>query len=362
MALFPTTAIENIGFSPAVFTGYSIERTKELTKFVNSGILQADPVLENWVNGVAGGGGGGLLLTQPTWNDLDSSVEERVGSDAQAPYYQDPAAVFSLLEPQIITAHVEQAVRVQRNMHWSVASLTQSVSASSPSILEVVGSLTGTYWARRFQRFVLAILAGVVADNDLAPNGTDTHTQGDLTVDISGGSFVNGITNFNADALNDTLQTLGDADNQITNLAVHSAVRNRMRKNNLIEFEKDSEGNPLFETFYGLRLTVDDGMPQSGQIYDSYLFGPGFLRFAMAPAPNALTREFHNHGGNGQGVDELWNRVAWCVHPMGHQFVGSIGTDTAGPTNAVLDDAASWSRSAQTRKNIPFAVLRTREA
>lgn len=358
MALFPTTAIENIGFAPAVFTGYSVERTKEQTKFISSGILQEDAVLKNWMTSAAGSGGAGLLLTRPTWNDLDASDStgiERIGSDAQSPLYQNPAAVLGFPAPQIITAHVEQAVRVERNNHWSVAALTQSVSASSPNIIEVVGDLLGTYWARRLQKMTLATVAGVVADND-------ANDSGDYTVDVSGAAFINQVTNFTAEALIDALQTLGDADDQITNIAVHSAVRNRMRKNNLIDMVKDSEGNLTIETFQGLRITVDDGMPKTGFVYDSYLFGPGFLRYATVPPKNATTRVWRDEGGNGAGVDELWNRVGWCVHPMGHKFVASVGTDNAGPTNAVLATASSWDRSAQTRKNVPFARLRTREA
>jgi hypothetical protein len=353
---------------PSVFTPLAIERTKELTEFVRSGIVQDDPVINSWMSSSIGAGGGSQTLNRPTWNDLDASDgtgTERTGDDSQSVLYGGAFAPFPV--PLAITQHNEIAVRVDRNMHWAASALAAVVSgAKNPDAIGVIGQLVGTYWSRRFQKYVLAILAGVLADNDAAPTGGDTHTQFDLTFDVSGSSFVPGVTNFTAEALYDTLQTLGDADSQITNIAVHSAVRNRMRKNNLIDVIRDSEGNYMFDSFQGLRLTVDDGMPKTGNVYDSYLFGPGFLHYGTSAPENATTTVWRDEAGNGQGSDELWNRVSWCVHPMGHQFIGSLTSKPGGPTNATsannLANAASWSRVAQTRKNVPFARLRTREA
>ena len=356
--------------TPSVFTGYSMERTKELTDFISSGILQEDGVLRDWMTSQIGQGGGSYLLTRPTWNDLDSGETtalglERSGSDAASPLYT--AAAFPA--PQKITTHVEQATRVERNNHWSASQMANSVSGTkNPDAISVIGSLVGGYWARRLQKMVLAIIAGVVADNAAVPGGSDTHTQNDLLVDVSGGGFVNGVTNFTPEALYDALQTLGDADNQITNLAVHSAVRNRMRKNNLIDIVRDSDGVYQFESFQGLRLTVDDGIPRTGQVYENYLFGPGFLKYATVAPENATTTVWRDEAGNGNGSKELWNRVAWSVHPMGHAFIGTTPATGGGPLNGdaatanTFAHAGSWSRRAQSRKHIPFAVLRTREA
>lgn len=361
----PASAFFNIAgaITPTVFTPLAMERTKELTEFVKSGIVQDDPVLNEWLASSIGSGGGSQTLHRPTWNDLDADDTtglERIGTDAQSTLY---TASFGtpFPAPQGITQHEEIAVRVDRNQHWAASVLAGYVTgAKNPDATTVIGNLVGTYWGRRFQKYALSVVAGVLADNDLAPSGTE-HVQFDLTFDVSGGGFVPGVTSFTAEALYDALQTLGDADNQITNLAVHSAVRNRMRKNNLIDTVRDSDGRYLFDSFEGLRLTVDDGMPRTGNVYDSYLFGPGFLHYGSAAPEYATTTNFRDEAGNGAGSKELWNRVTWALHPMGHKFVGSVGT-AGGPTNVVLAAAASWQRTAQTRKNIPFARLRTREA
>lgn len=350
--------------TPSVFTGMALERTKELTAFVSSGIVQEQPILTNWLQSDIGAGGGSQTLNRPTWNDLDASDStgiERVSTDANSPLYSTGTVIAALAAntlfplPQGINTHNVIAVRVDRNNHWAASALAGKIAGTNnPDPIGVIGELVATYWARRFQKYCLSIVAGVVADNT-------ANSSGDYTFDVSGAGFVPGVTNFTAEALYDALQTLGDADGQITNLAVHSAVRNRMRKNNLIDFIPDSQGNPTIEAFQGLRLTVDDGMPKTGNVYDSYLFGPGFLEYGAAAPMNATTTVWRDEAGLGSGSEELWNRVCWCVHPMGHAFIGSVGA-VGGPTNTVLATSTSWTRRAQTRKNVPFARLVTREA
>jgi hypothetical protein len=355
---------------PQVFTGMVVERTKEKTEFLRSGILQESGVLNTWLAGAIGNGGGGYTLRRPTWNDLASGDTiatgmERTSSEAESPLY---TAGFGTAfpPPQDLNTHEEIAVYVDRNNHWSALNLSSQIAgtkgANDP--VRVIAELVSAYWARRLQKMVLATIAGVIADNAAAPVGTE-HVQNDLRVDISGGGFVDGVTNINASSVFDALQTLGDAKSQITNIAVHSAVHNRMRKNNLIDDRPDSEGGPDLQFFQNLRVTVDDGMPNpSSGVYDSYLFGPGFLEFGAGTPEEATEIVRRAEAGNGSGSKELWNRVRWSVHPMGHKFVAaSIGA--GGPTNAAttnnLAHVDSWVRSAQSRKHIPFAYLRTRE-
>lgn len=355
--------------TPSVFTGYSIERTKELTAFISSGIMAESGVLRNWMLSSIGDDGGSQVLTRPTWNDLDSTDAtgiERIGTDVQSPLY---TAGFGTAFPasQKITTHVETAVRVNRNNHWSASDLANAISgAKDPNdAMGVIGQLVGAYWARRLQKMVFAVVAGVLADNDAAPVGTE-HVQGDLTLDVSGGGFVNGVTNFSAEGYFDALQTLGDAYGQIQGMAVHSLVHNRMRKLNLIDFRKDSESGRTVAYFGELPVIVDDSMPRTGFVCDTYLFGRGFLEYATVPPKHATSVVYRDEAGNGAGAEELWNRVQWCVHPMGHRFMGTPPTTGGGPSNAAtannLAHVDSWVRSAQSRKHIPFVRFRTREA
>ena len=68
--------------------------------------------------------------------------------------------------------------------------------------------------------------------------------------------------------------------------------------------------------------------------------------------------------GNGNGQDVLYNRNIWCIHPVGHAYVGTA--PNGGPSNAAtannLAAAGSWNRVFSERKQIKFARLITREA
>lgn len=346
---------------PQAFTGMVQERLLELTDFVDSGILTTSGVLNTWMEEMIGSGGGGSTLRRPTWNDLDPDDAERTGTDDESPLYTGPG-VFPA--PDKITTHEEIAVRVNRNNHWSATQMANVLAATrNPDAISAIANLVATWWKRRLQRMVIATLGGVFADNA-------ANDSGDMTVSLAalnGGVFLSGTTNFTAPALYDALQTMGDADSQITTMCVHSVVRNGMRKQNLIEDIRDSDGNFRFEAYQNLRLVVDDGLPTDGSgLFTSYLFKPGALEFGDVPPENATTTVWRDEAGNGQGSKELWNRVQWSVHPMGFQYTAAVIPD-GGPLNGdaatvnTLGHAASWNRVAQSRKNVGLISLVTRE-
>ena len=62
------------------------------------------------------------------------------------------------------------------------------------------------YWVRRQQTTFVATMNGVFADNALAVGGGGTHVQDDMTVDISGGGYTAGVTDFSAEAFIDALR------------------------------------------------------------------------------------------------------------------------------------------------------------
>ena len=67
--------------------------------------------------------------------------------------------------------------------------------------------------------------------------------------------------------------------------------------------------------------------------------------------------------GNGSGQDTLFNRVEWCMAPVGYAYVGTAAS--GGPSNAAttnnLAAATSWRRVFPERKQISIARLVTRE-
>lgn len=340
---------------PTPFTEYSAANTRVLSAFVASGILQQSEVLKEFLVS-----NGGTTLNKPSWKDVDDDTPRIADATASGVY--GPTAFPA---PARIQSFNEIAVRLNRNMSWSSNTLLGQLAGQDP--FTRIADRVSAYWARHLQATVLAILSGVFANNDTVTDAS--HTQGDLSFDVSalaGGAFQAGLTNFTAEALFDAIQTAGDAKQQFTHLAVHSAVHNRMKKNNLIDFVQDSITGVRLETFQDLILTIDDQMPNpSGQVYHSYIFVPGALQYDDSLADRQVGTEVVHRpeAGNGNGADELWNRIQWCIHPMGHAYLGTApagGPDNTSSAN-MLAAAASWTRRTPQRKQVGLARLITRE-
>jgi hypothetical protein len=146
-------------------------------------------------------------------------------------------------------------------------------------------------------------------------------------------------------------------------MMTHSVVMARMKKNNLIDYIPDSEGRVMIPTFLGHEVIVDDGMPATGGVFDTWIFGAGAFQIALG-LPKVPTETYrYPQAGNGGGQEVLFTRREFCVHPVGHAFVGT--TSKGGPSNGTganqLNNANSWSRVYPERKQIPFARLVTRE-
>ena len=358
MAVGPTTRISDL-IVPEVFTGYTQTLTEEKSRLVQSGLLVRDSLIDTLL------GGGGLTFNIPSFNDLDNDPE-RISTDTSVPFagpYGAAAANVTLPagqafppNPLKITSKREIAVRLNRNNSWSSSNLAAILAGVDP--MAAIAARVSAYWTRRLQAAFISTWNGVIADNV-------ANDAGDYVNNISGASFSDGVTNFSAEALLDTAQTMGDSQDDLTVIVVHSVVYNRMMKNNLIDFIPDARGEINIATFLGREVIVDDGMPRTGSVYDTWLFGAGASLYGNVAPPNATETERKPGAGNGGGQDVLYNRVQWCIHPTGHAYIGT--PDDGGPANTGtagddLDEAASWDRRYPERKQIKFARMVTREA
>jgi hypothetical protein len=231
--------------------------------------------------------------------------------------------------------------------------------------MAAIGSLVAGYWARRLQAAFVATVNGVIADNAAAPSGSE-HVQDDLVNDISGASYTAGVTDFSAAAVIDTALTMGDSAEDLGIIVMHSVVYARAKKNNLIDFIPDAV-NPnaaRIPTFLGKVVIVDDGVPRTGNVYDTWLFQAGFARLGTGVPLVPTEVDRLPNAGNGGGQEVLHSRLEWAIHPVGHQYAGT--SPNGGPSNlATTNNLAhedSWQRVFPERKQIKFARLVTREA
>ena len=371
MAAGPSTQITDI-VVPEVFTPYMQQLTEQKARLVQSGILVRNPAVDELL------AGGGLTFNMPSFRDLDDD-EDNVSTDAVSDMigltnganFADIAAINAVLGndsvPRKIETSTEVAVRLNRNNSWSAADLSMQLAGDDP--MEAIADRVAFYWMRRMQRAFIATYQGICKDNA-------ANDSGDYANDVAGTAFVDGTTNFSAEAFLDAQVTLGDSMEDFTGVMVHSVVYNRMQKNNLIDFIPDSNGVVNIPTFLGRTVIIDDQMPKGTDVvrddgtagasgmYETWLFGMGQGQLGMGSPKVPTETERKPSAGNGGGQEVLHSRVEWVIHPTGHAYTGT--SPNGGPGNGTaannLNNAASWNRVYPERKQIKFARLITREA
>ena len=343
---------------PSVFTPYTRQLTAEKARLIQSGVLVPSAILDSML------AGGGRTFDVPSTQDLDAtdgSGAENVSSDdiadiqtvvdAGAPGYAWSGDRKDATPKKILTSH-EVAVRLNRNQSWSATNLAAELAGDDP--MAAIAARVSFYWARRLQKIFVATVRGILADNI-------ANDSSDYMNDVSAaGVFSDGVTNFTAEAFIDACGTLGDSSDLVTMCMVHSIVFARMQKNNLIDYIPDARGEVNIPAFMGRELVVDDGVPYSTNVFDTWLFGTGALQLGEASdaVPTEVSRE--PLAGNGGGQDVLTTRRVYSIHPTGHAYIGTAASN-GGPTNVELATSTSWNRVYPERKQIRFAVLRTTE-
>ena len=320
----------------------------EKTAFFTSGIVVRDALLDALANSP------GKTVEMHYWKDLDPTIEQNYSND-------NPA---DLAVPLLIQQDEMFGRKAFMNQAWSEADLAAEL-ASGGNAMRRIRARVDTYWARRWQRRIIAAATGLFLAN-VAQDG------GDMVHDISVQTTTTSDANlFGRSAMVAAAFTMGDGFEGIRTMVVHSVVAQRMIDNDDIVYIPDSQGNLTIPTFLGRRVVIDDGMPviagtTSGFRYVSMLFGEAMFGYGLGTPEVPTEVERSAAGGNGGGVESLWSRKTMLIHPLGHSFTSNTVTGPASPkspanispTDANLRLAANWDRK-HDRKSIPLAYLVT---
>ncbi|WP_303726047.1 major capsid protein [Anaerovibrio lipolyticus] len=163
----------------------------------------------------------------------------------------------------------------------------------------------------------------------------------DHILDISGGS--GNAAKISASGFIDALQLLGDAQGDLTAVAMHSATKAYLKKQNLITTERDST-DVEFDVYQGRRVIVDDGCPVSEGVYTTYLFGQGAVAFGEGSPEGFVQTETDRDKKYGSGIDYLINRHTFILHPRGIKWTDTVRTNVESPSRAELANAKNWQR------------------
>lgn len=300
---------------PEVFAPYVSNRTKELSVLIGSGIAVSNKALDELVTK------GGKLINMPFWKDLTG--EDEVLSE------DDP------LTPMKTSAGKDVAAMVIRGNAWSANELAGALAGSDP--MADIASKVAAYRARREQAMLLSVLKGALSAPSMA-----NHVNDQSEHSIVGNMVL------------DTKQLLGDAADQLTAIAVHSAVYTQMQKQDMIQFVQPSDGGKPIAHYMTYRVLVDDGCPVDAGVYSTYLFGPGVIGRGDG-TPETLTPVEVDRDSLASD-DFLIHRWAMVLHPFGVKFK-NVTVTGATPSNAELALPANWERVVED-KQIGIAVLK----
>lgn len=319
---------------PEVYRDYITVDDPELTAFYQSGIVVRNEMFDSQADGPSN------IVNMPFWRDLDQTVAPNLSTD-------NPADIAT---PNKVTAGNMLARTAYLNQGYSDADLVVELNGSDP--MRRIRSRFSTYWERQWQRRLIAASRGILANNILPSgsggnNGDMVHAVGDQ---------------FSREGFTSAMFTMGDHVGELTAIAVHSAVMKQMVDQDGIEYIKPSEGSIPIPTFMGRRVIMDDSLPaisvapdEGTVMFTSVLFGGACFGYGNGSPSVPVEVDRKPEQGMGGGIEILWERKTWLLHPFGFSFTSA---SVAGQS-ATLDElatAANWSRVVP-RKNVPMAFL-----
>jgi len=306
--------------TPEIFAPYIAERSLNQNRFAQAGIMVANGQLAALL------GGGGKTFNLPYWKDLTG--------DSDIPSETVDTTVNPIATDKMI------ARKQVREKAWGSNDLAAAMAGADP--YEAIASRVSGFWAKAKESLLIYSLRGVFADNAQGDSS-------DLIVDISTETGLSA-TSANKISAKKTIEAVmkqGDVFDEIIAMSVHSVVYQTLVENDLIDYVADSQGRLTIPTYMGLRLIVSDNLPvidgsTNGYKYHSYLFKAGAVAYGennsfLTPA------EVYRNPKRGGGVDELYTRTKFAIHPLGFSWNMSADTGIT-PTDANLYADTSWDR------------------
>ena len=273
---------------PELFNPYVINRTMELSEFFKSGIVVNSPEFDVLASEAA------RTHNMPFFEDLQGE-SEAILEDVK-------------MTAKKIGSNEDVSTTIFRQNMWGATNLSAALAGADP--MKAIGDLVASYWARHIL--------------DLTAGKTEAAKQ------ISASAFI------------DACQLLGDAQSQLSGVAMHSATKSYLKKLNLIETERDST-DVEFDTYQGRRVTVDDGCPVgAGGVYTTYLFGNGAVAYGNGSPVGFVATETDRDKQTGAGIDYLINRKAFILHPRGIAYTGAKRDHVETPLRTDLAMAEHW--------------------
>lgn len=289
----------------------------ELSEFFKSGIVVNSPEFDALASEAA------RTHNMPFFEDLQGESEATL-EDVK-------------MTPSKIGSNKDVSTTILRQKMWASTNLAAALAGADPA--KAIGDLVAGYWARDLQKELIAVLAGIFGTYT-PDGGTAVTPMQDHILDLSKMSSADA-KKLSASAFIDACQLLGDAQSQLSGVAMHSATKSYLKKQNLIQTERDST-DVEFDTYQGRRVTIDDGCPVDKDVYTTYLFGNGAVAYGNGNPVGHVATEVDRDKQTGGGVDYIINRKAFILHARGIAYTGKVREHVETPLRSELAMAENW--------------------
>lgn len=310
---------------PEVYASYGDVNSIEATAFMQSGIMARNALFDELADT-------GRTVEMPFWNDLDHSKEPNYSNDNPS----DLADIEGIDQG-------EMYARVSfLNNGWGSADLVTELAGTEP--LRKIKEKTGRYWQYQLQHRLVAMASGIY-------NHNIKYCDSDAVVDISVSSGNPTAANkWSLEAFIDSLMQKGDRVRMPRGIICHSVIYGTMLKDDIIETREPSTGRLLFATYKeSVNIVIDDGVPTIGsgitRKYVTFIFDEAVIGFGVGSPKNPVAVSRVEEAANGGGIETLWERKTWMLHPFGYTWTNKQVTGPGkSPTWADLNLAENWAR------------------
>lgn len=306
----PVTKIEDV-IVPEIFNPYMIQKAVEKNAFLQSGIATPDPSIVL--------GHGGRTINIPHWKNLSGTAE--VLSDTTG------------LTVNKVDTFADVAAIHARGVAYGFNGLAALLAGDDPA--GVIATKLADNWNTEIQKILSATLDGIFGLEAMAGSVLDKSTAV-----------------LDSDTMVDAMFLLGDNFQNITAIAMNSAVLAKLQKLDLLDKNvmPSQTGIPI-PSYMGKRIIVDDAIaPSTGNVFPIYFFGAG----AFAYNENVDFATIKHDEDILEDNTYIASRRSFTLHPRGVAWIGTPAGAT--PSNTELATATNW-RLVDERKNVSISKL-----
>lgn len=201
--------------------------------------------------------------------------------------------------------------------------------------LGMLASKYADFWVRKLNAVALNTIKGSVG-------GLEVDFAGIIINDVS--IAAGALSNITAGASLDTCQLMGEYQEDLGIVIMHSAVANYLRKNDIDNSRMAESDSSMLMSYLGRRVVIDDSIVPGGAgspldtTYETYFVAAGAMSYAEGLDPMLAIETDRDILA---GDDIVTSRKRFIMHVNGSSFDGSPSGNS--PTNTELATAGNWS-------------------